>query len=264
MRWQATDIERSPRTKTVVNQLSEEDFKEYLRLKDDKEKLEKAEEIFSKIIVLMLYDIGVKISNPVKEAFLRPKDEITSLSFDTTTKTFDTRGVNKVAVMPNAQVPVVSTKSLDEVSDVSEVDKIVEAQQMDPNKIPITNFQPATAKSLQVLEGQFEGLMRPLDGKQEIRVEIDLSMQQRVPPSGVYALRMYRGADLFSNSRGNGNLSNFQSVGEVPSLWIAEGGGDYRFQIFYFSRLQIWKANVYHKSDSNKWVLYSRFDLNKL
>lgn len=256
----------SEKPQVLQHNLNEEDFKEYLQLKNDKEKLAKAEEIFSKIIILMLYDLGLKVSKETQSAFQ------SSLQITADNKNIDAMAVNKVMQMPKAAIPaLIPTKTqTPDLMDVespssSHAESFMKASQVDLNKVFPTSLQASASTLLEFLEGQFEGVIQPNDGSAEIRIELELRIQERsARPKGIYSLRLFKQGQLFSNSRGSGHLKDFRSLSGQTNIWIEEGGGDYRFQMFYFADTREWKANVYHKNPEDQWKWIGRTDLQKL
>lgn len=244
--------------------LSEEDYAEYLQIKDERAKYQKADEIMGKIILLFLADLGVRVS----------KDQL-SFAKESTEKRAprpapaDIRGesnavrMGKSAALSEARGEISPTKQLamkGVVGNEKELDDIYSDKEVEDflNKVTVTNLfdQLRQARALdrgqlRSLRGTFTGQVH-FDDPAKKRWDVKLIFQGREQEgelTGRAKVELSKDGKAFSTSRSSGNLGkNFSSLpGTSRGILVEANGGEGYFQLYAPQRLNSLVGLYYHR-----------------
>ncbi|MCB0385261.1 MAG: hypothetical protein KDD43_07695 [Bdellovibrionales bacterium] len=244
--------------------LSEEDYAEYLQIKDERAKYQKADEILGKIILLFLADLGVRVSKDQlsfarqsTSEQLRPTEaprvddsigggeqlKKSGLSIETA----EIGGGKHLAEKSNTA----SEKDLDEIYSDKEVEDFL-------NKVTVNNLfdQLRQARSLnrqqlRSLRGTFVGQVH-FDDVSKQRWDVKLIFQGREQDgelTGKAKVELSKDGKPFSTSRSSGNLGkNFSSLpGTSRGILVEANGGEGYFQLYAPQRLNSLVGLYYHR-----------------
>ena len=258
-----------------LDHLNSVDFEEYLSLKSQKDKYEKADEILGKMILIFLADLGFSMSDDkmklarkmadpnkgamgaqVADSSAAPQVEGAEGKGGTETVAADmgdsgkaARAVGKAAQLPQKE------KNVDELTDEIEAKNFLDSVALDELLDQIKSAKRATPAQFETVRGTFSGKLIFDD---PVAKPWDVEMQFEGTPtgesiSGTVDIKMFKQGESkpFSHARGNGDdLKHVQGFpGESQAILINVYGDDGYLQVYSPKRLGYLIANYYHKKD---------------
>lgn len=234
---------------------SESDIKDYLRLKTEKERYYKAEEILGKIMLLFLVDLGIKTSGE-QMVFARTvsqsrkmKDKPVFPDKLTESHEVDPKSLESFSNQPSGQ-----EESLSEAKSILEAEKVLSELRSD-NEIEtflksvslgnlfdsLKNANEMDMEQIRDLRGTFSGELvfdSPLQEKWEVKLIFSGRLESGTLV-GKSRVELAKDGKIFSNSRSNGNLSNLKSLPNGQrGVLIEILGGEGFFQLYSVPQLQ--------------------------
>lgn len=258
--------------KAKLEKLGQVDIEEYLRLKDQKSRYEKADEIMGKILMLMLYDLGIRGTDQQLAKFkerVTPPDGPPSAGGPVDTQAppaADNASAAARAARPKNAPPAPVAKS-DWKANGEKVKEIYRADQVEDflKSVEIPDFFGAlrggtaiTEGQLEMIEGTFTGralFEDPKEAPWNVFMSVNGEMQDG-QPFGEFTVTLSKNGKQFSRvrsgrKRGEKNpikSDNFMGIdGDPNSVIINAYGDDGYFQLYYFPRINEFHGLVYLK-----------------
>lgn len=242
--------------------ISQNEYLEYTKIKDLKQKYEKADELLGKVMVLFLADIGFKaqrISADKLDMVSSDKENVSNVKTDSDaidSPSFTVAPVSTAVV----QEPIIeslkgksalihSLKSREQIVEV--LDKAV----IENPKVAVASGSPVEQKQMKAIEGSFIGEITFFDKKREARnLSWELIPNYRENPIETeFHLRIYGGGKGESVASGRGQLRHVSVLSEDPYAYMVETcGGECYLQMYYNGVRDQFYGNYYELKDANK------------
>lgn len=269
------DSKLTPEVMRKLQDLSEKDIEDYLKLRDQRARYEKAENILTQLLQILIADLGVRVKQGQLEQLQDPASRLPLI--ESAIATQPTPAPAQTPVPTPAQALPAKTAANAEwkrqgalvaeiraENDVREFLKKVEISDLYSELRQTTSL---TQSQLDVLNGAYNGEMTFDDGKQrpwgvELRLNGRLRNNQI---TGNHLLTLAKDGKVFSRSAGRGNITDFTGfVGDPNALLVEAGGDNGYFQLYHFEKLGYLSGNYYQKVGAGNFrkvgtvVLYSR------
>jgi hypothetical protein len=215
--------------------LSQTEFNEYIKLKDESKKAEKAEEILGKVMLLFLANVQMKMTTEVKDYFDKPKKVALDKKEKKTKESVLSKDEKKLEVYINEYK---KAKPLG-VKDSEFVD--VERQMPIEIKSPYAYFKKAKPikeyDKIQKFNGLFSGSMLVTAGKkkgQRHSVELNIAFSDdNGKINGSYESKLSFEGNTYSHNRGGGG--NRQIRRASKGLYLVETSPNSFLHLRYLS-----------------------------
>jgi len=229
--------------KSNLISLSQNDYLEYIKIKDLKQKYEKADELLGKIMLLFLADVGFRLqkSEPV---------EVAAAPVPSATAQVVVAASNAESSAPADKRPTNLTNRGASIRSLGTEKRILDALDV----VIIENPKLEAAKGItpnrrqtKLLEGRYVGTVSFLDGKRaSLSVVWDLNPDySKRGLSGTFSLSIH-GPGQNSESNGRGDIDSIVSLAEDPNGFLVNGCGDRCYlQLYYNSRSDQFYGNYY-------------------
>jgi hypothetical protein len=258
--------------KSKLEALGEVDIEEYLRLKDQKARYEKADEILGKIVQLMIYDLGLRqgegqlarLKGAAAQAKAGAAPSEAMLDPDAAVGSAATRA-KAAPALPSVQTPPPAVRdwkqSAEKLKDVYRSDQVADFLK----SVEIPDFFGAmkggtalNQAQVELLNGTFIGRAVFEDPK-ELPWSVSLftsAEMQSGQAVGEFEVRLSKNGKQFSRTRSSRKRGekkpikqdNFMGIeGEDNAIIINAYGDDGYFQLYFFPRLNEFHGLVYLK-----------------
>jgi hypothetical protein len=244
--------------KEKFQSLTDLEIQEYYLLKNEQEKYRKADEILGKIVLLLLQDLGVRVSESTQKAAQEQSNKITNQSFNQVGLNQEASYKTETSVaskpLPQASSPlnpwVQNEKKLSEVSSPTEVAEYL-------NQVKIENFEDSlkqsksftnTNQSLSELTGRYKGAAQVVNrGKNTVwEIEMTLEANMRGPTlRGLSHILISENGKTFSNSKDSGEVMNFREFSGGSQATLIRASPSINFQSYYIKSREAVIGNVY-------------------
>jgi hypothetical protein len=245
-------------------QLSTVDINEYLILKDQKARYEKADEILGKFLMIMLYDFGLRVSESqlktLKSTVIEPPiaqspsvtPQLPGLSVQNSVpeKAVD----NKIA--PKAKVKQ-NGKLVADLIDDSDVRDFLKKNEI---KNFFNQFQGGALLNqtqMNLLNGDYYGSIIFDDPKAE-PWQVEMHIQGRVIQGryrGQHEIIVTKNGKLLSRTRGSLKDDDYRTLPDDPASFLINAyGDDGYFQLYHFPRRNELSGNFYIKRSVGKFL----------
>lgn len=229
--------------------ISEVDVDEYLRLKDQKEKYEKADEILAKILLIMLHDLGVRTSGP-------QIDQLKTSQTAPPAPPTPTQAVSSITPTPTqaaqakTQTAQYDVSKLNSVTRQSEVTDFLKSAEMPDFSSTLQGGSALNQAQLDLLNGRFTGVAI-FDDPDRAPWQVEIMFFARTGRNslrGRHSIRLSRNGRQFSHTRGEIKDDSYVSPStDSVSVIIDAYAGSAYFHVFYFPRMNAFYGNVYTK-----------------
>ena len=244
--------------KNKLQALTDEQITEYYTLKNDTERLKKADEILAKMMTIFLHDLGLRISRQMQE------DSTAALS-----RTPEPQNYKAAETAPPPQAsppPEVAKTNLNTLRKIESTrhDIINESDKANfLEQTKIQNFDDAlkSAKSysnrtgtLVALQGQFLGIATVTIAKKIRAWGVDLFLDGNVNGNnfnGTAHIKISENGKVFSNSRDRGSLRSFKELNNSDALLIRASPTVY-FQMYLLKGHDSMIGNVYQRNTEDE------------
>lgn len=266
--------------KAKFQQIHDEDFQDYLRLKEHRAKYEKANEILGKIMVLFLAELGLKMNSGDIEK-IQEKLQIANAEEFLPTSSSPTQECragdsgsrlgqhsqqNQAGTNTNNSLWKENEKSLRDPKSPKEIDDFLK-------KVEIEDFfsEIRSAKSVgpQVLEkfvGVYEGTLTFKDPEREpfeVFVELDAEAKEG-KNTGDYKVVLYRNGEPMSQSTGNGDVEFLKQVaGADKAIFLQIGGRSGYFQLYFVNGNKGLIGNYYAEKELANFVIQGQVSMTR-
>lgn len=233
--------------KSSLISISQNEYLEYTKIKDLKQKYEKADELLGKVMILFLADVGFRLQKP---GMVEPGVETPSAT------TIKPEVINHVVEMPIvAPAPTVDSglrgkssaiktltteKQIDEVLDKS----IIANPKAENAKGMVINSQQA-----RILDGRYAGSIKFLDSKREsLSVIWDLAPDYSKSELSVTFTLSIHGTSTNSDSNGSGSIDKIVNLADDKGGYLVSScGGACYLQLYYNSAGDRFFGNYYEE-----------------
>lgn len=260
-----------------LDHLNKVDFEEYLALKSQKDKYEKADEILGKMILIFLADLGFSISDDKMKLARRMAgpdagamgaqgaDSPAASRMETSEGTggpdsagsnAGTSGAGKGAPTSDkvAQLSL-KEKGVDELANETQAKEFLDSVALDELFDQIKSAKRLTPGQFEAVRGTYTGKLQ-FDDTRENPWDVEIQLEgtpEGESINGAVDIKMFKqgSAKPFSHARGKGNdLKNVQGFpGDSQAILMNVYGDDGYLQVYAPKRLGYLIANYYHKKD---------------
>ena len=260
-----------------LDHLNKVDFEEYLALKSQKDKYEKADEILGKMILIFLADLGFSMSDDKMKLAQRmagpdagamgaqgadssaaPRIEGAEGKSgpDSAGPNPSAGGLAKGAAASDkvAGLPL-KEKSVDELANETQAKEFLESVALDELFDQIKSAKRLSPGQFEAVRGTYAGKLQ-FDDNRENPWDVEIQLEgtpEGESINGAVDIKMFKqgSAKPFSHARGKGNdLKNVQGFpGDSQAILMNVYGDDGYLQVYAPKRLGYLIANYYHKKD---------------
>lgn len=223
--------------KSNLISISQNEYIEYTKIKDLKQKYEKADELLGKIMLLFLADVGFKVKKDVSVEQVVATPAAVSSSPNPTPVNNNLSETAVVPSVPQNNPGLVGKSSLikslqTEKQIRDELNKAI----IENPKMEIAKGEAPTQRQARILEGRYTGTIKFLDGKrQNLSVTWDLIPDySKSGLSGTFNLNIH-GPGTDSESSGRGNIDNIVGLAEDKDGFLVSGCGDQCYLQLYYN-----------------------------
>ena len=236
-------------TQREMRQIGETEYQQYLALKDSPEKMQKANELLGKIMVLFLADIGTRLK-AAEQTLKSPAPYVETPSapaptpIESAAKTPPQKPSPEAPTWKNAGTAIGAARREDEALEAmkkAEIDNLVQAIK--------SSTEPSQAQ-IASLNGVFSGEITFGEGREPWHMEFRLAAANRGEGvKGRHSLILSKGGKVFSNSSGRGDLDQYaaESAEEGSAIFIKAGGDLGYFQLYPVANLRAIVGIFYEK-----------------
>lgn len=228
--------------KANLMSISQNEYLEYIKIKDLKQKYEKADELLGKIMLLFLADVGFRVQKSEPVEIATPASEMQA---------------PVVANQPMTQTPATEDKKPTNLTDRSAFirslgneKRIVDALEnvvIENPKLEAAKGTTPSRRQIKLLEGRYVGTVSFFDTKRgSLSVIWDLVPDySKKGLSGTFTLSIH-GPGTNSESSGRGDIDSIVSLAQDPNGVIVNGcGGSCYMQLYYNTRSEQFYGNYY-------------------
>lgn len=253
---------------TAIEQLSKNDYQDYLRIKDADEKLKKADEILGKVMILFLADLSLHISQqknvPVSASVIENSAKPLSVEPSSSVKANPSSTTeNPVAVQP---ATVFNDKKITQAATMKEaLSYLKQVETKDLKSVLSGNFKVTTEQNL-LLQGHYVGVITFDDQTEPWRIEWDVNSDFRDGQlKGQSEIRLSNSKKVFSRSRGQGDIKDFSAWSkDSQAILVNSYGDDGYIQLYYLAHLNKFVGNYYLKDKSGSFKKVGTTFLEKI
>lgn len=233
---------------------SESDISDYLKLKSEKDRHDKAEEILGKIMLLFLVDLGIKTSGE-QMAFARTmsqgrkrKDMVAPVDL-TESHEVTPNSLESISHEPSSQLKSSSEaktileaeKQLNELRSESEIENFLKSVSLRNLFDSLKNAHEIDSEQIREMRGTFSGEL-VFDSPGQEKWDVRLVFSGKIESGtlvGKSKVELAKNGKIFSSSRSNGHLSNLKSLPNGQrGVLIEILGGEGFFQLYSVPQLQ--------------------------
>lgn len=233
---------------------SESDISDYLKLKSEKDRYYKAEEILGKIMLLFLVDLGIKTSGEqmvfartvsqgrkrkdmVAPVDLTESHEVTPNSLESTSH----EPASQLKSSSEAKTILEAEKQLNELRSESEIENFLKSVSLGNLFDSLKNAHEIDSEQIREMRGTFSGEL-VFDSPGQEKWDVRLVFSGRIESGtlvGKSKVELAKNGKIFSSSRSNGKLSNLKSLPNGQrGVLIEILGGEGFFQLYAVPQLQ--------------------------
>ncbi len=238
-----------------IKSFSENEYQDYLNLKDSVEKYKKADELLGKVMVLFLADLSLSLKK--SEPLVDVKASADTSKSEPSTATSSTNKdeiVMSPSTIQNQSTSVLESKLLASQNQ-NEALKILKELELKDIATEIKNTKTLTADQLKLVSGKYVGVVTFDDKTEPWRIEWDLDGKiENGQVVGEQLITLSNSKKVFSRSLGKGSIKDFASFGEDTSaILINSYGDDGYIQLYPFANTGKIFGNYYLKDKNDKF-----------
>lgn len=250
--------------KAKLENIGNVDMQEYLRLKDQKARYEKADEILAKILQLMIYDLGLRQEDQLAQMKARKQVEANTPPDQPSQTTWvenpKVRERQKRISEQSSEKPSwkQNTEKIAEIYRADQVDEFLKSVEIPDFFGAIRSGSSLTAAQVEQLNGSFAG-RAVFDDPKELPWQVIMSVNATLEEGqmfGQFDVRLSKNGKQFSRTRSGRKRGEKQPIkldyfmgleGDANTLIVNAYGDDGYFQLYYFPRLGDFHGLVYLK-----------------
>ena len=270
----AAECKNLSTAKSDLINISQNEYLEYTKIKDLKQKYEKADELLGKVMLLFLADVGFRVQ---KEPVIETNTEqpitasnsqvagggepqslpISKQNSNETVAAVQQANINsgldgKSALIGNLKSGAEIRSALDKA--------IIENPKVETAKGSILSQRQAAP-----LEGNFRGVIRFIDTQREnLNVTWELTPERGAnPPSSNFHLSI-AGPSKSSETNGHGQIGNVSSLAEDPHAFLVNACGDECYlQLYFNAPSNTFYGNYYELNKAKKFDRVGLVELSR-
>lgn len=240
--------------KTNLMQISQHEYLQYTQIKDLKEKYEKADELLGKVMLLFLADVGFRMQKtepPVAAACDPIPAHVNTVN---TTDKFSQESwpATQAAVTATSAIALVNKSALVRTLDSQEkIQQFLSENLIENPKKEFADYNPLTARQIQLLEGIYSGEINFFD-KKKSPYTIFWNLFPEKNGEGRYELRI-EGDGTNNVTSGKGQFKNISTLSTDKNAFIIEACGDSCYmQLYYNAPFNQFFGSYYEKKGNDR------------
>lgn len=263
--------EKSIELKNKLQVLTETEIEDYYRLKTMEERYQKADEILGKIVLLLLKDIGLRISENAKKEINNPNRNV-QIEPVKKTETPQFERFEQLRMQPN---PVKARLSYAEVEKkINDIRSPMQAGEF-LNGVKIEDFASELSKSseftnknnnlLEVI-GKYIGVALVIDNNKNKTWDVEIDISGDLSNSrlrGNSSIKISENGRVFSNSRDRGIIQSLNEFGNDSQATLIRASPSLYFQVYYIKALDSLIGNVYMSGKRNTYERIGTIELKR-
>ena len=221
-------------------QVSKVDMEEYVQLKSQKEKYNKANQILGKMLIIFLAELGLKISGEARDYAegVTNSPEKYAYKESAETKEFSKKNLSNPSEEGVARGWIKKESSLKSINSREEAIKFLE-------EVTFKNFSKSVEKSIFIKEKHFQMLRGTYVGEIQITQPKTqtLGMEMTIEGAsgqwreeGKTSIKLFKNGQLESENTGSGQPKGYRSLSENSTAIIIHLGGSRGFVQLYRAR----------------------------
>jgi len=267
--------------RTKFSALNDIDLEEYVQLKSEKEKFDKANEILGKILVIFMADLGLKVTgsraalarqaSATMDGLANPgAGTIAPVPTSINNGSEQSQGSPVRAETSNANKWTQNEAKLDTLRGDTEVDAFLESTRIQDfaserdASVPLIK-KPGLAEPL---NGAFEGDVNLEEGKVwTMHMEVNGQVMRNGKFQGQAQITLSEGGKVFSRKNDNGDLDgDFRNFAGSDHALLLELSPDLYAQVYYLKAQDEFIGNIYRleKHSGTKYKCIGKFALRRL
>ena len=250
--------------KNKFDQLNNVDFDEYLNLKNQKEKYEKADEILGKILLIFLSDLGLRVTD--KKIEVVKSHLVVDQRSEATSRRSSDGGHSKSEIKTEAASETKShvssnawtknEKNIEQVTSELEGKDFLNSVVIDDLFRELKYSKNLNQDQLLQINGSFTGRIA-FDNKSKTSWEVELELDgyhKDGKAEGKCSIILSKEGRSFSHTSGNGDLRNFKAfAGKSKAILVSANSDRGVFQLYFPSNINTLIGNYYHKQSIGKY-----------
>ena len=266
----------TPEVLKKLEDLSEKEIEDYLKLRDQRARYEKAENILTQLLQILLVDLGVRIKQGQIAQLQDPNSRLALVETPVSTQPLPVQtplaSPTPARALPAKMAAAPSEwkkqgAAAAEVNGDAELKDFLKKVEISDLHNELRQTTSLSQAQLDEINGTFTGEVF-MDDPKERPLAVELRLNGRIRNGqlqGTHFLSLAKDGKIFSRSSGRGNINDFMAIsGDPNALIIATGGDNKYFQLYHFSKMGHLSGNYYQKASSGQYrkigvvVLYPR------
>lgn len=239
-----------------LQSLSDKEYSDYLSTTDPREKLKKGDELLSKIMMLFIADLGVRLGQlkpvefPAQEACAVPA--VSNVASPSKSSGEASAPIAQVMTPSTTERPDLSVRFFVESEDT--IPETVKAHEKKNLFQTIRAGTAVTPNHLRMINGLYTGEIKFHDGAEPWQVEWTANLDMRSgKPSGTHRIKFSKAGKVFSDHSSEGGEHDAFS-GTPHSLLVRANGDKGYMQLFPAENLGMMVGTYYDKKAIDNFV----------
>ncbi len=251
---------------TKLKSISENEYQDYLKLKDSAEKYKKADELLGKVMVLFLADLSINLKSSTTSVAAVVKPEVVPVE-NKVEASVQIEKNQPAENKPNTQSIAAAENKLIAAQTENEALKLLKSVEISDIGKDLHNTKPLSEKQLNLVNGKFIGVVTFDDkNKEPWRIEWELHAELvNGKVTGTQLITLSDSKKVFSRSRSNNLIQDFSAfAGDSSAILINSYGDDGYIQLYPFANTGKIFGNYYLKSKDNSFKKIGIVFLDKI
>ena len=250
------NLDQKNNLKEKFELISKVDFEEFLSLREQKERYEKADEILGKILLIMIHELGIKNGESQLKLLKGHSQKQLSESLEKTTgpkNNVQTKATESTIIAPN------SSSWKNELSQISSIQSEKAARDL-LKKLEVKDLSNELQKGshldkarIDLLTGKFTGQAVFNDPKRKAW-QIEMEFKGKIENGnyeGQHEIILLESGKQISRNSGRPTGGTYVGVeGDPNGIFILVRDGSVFFQIYYFQKLEKFYGLIYERNNS--------------
>lgn len=260
-----TDVQKK------IRSLTEKEILEYYQLKSDSEKLKSADDILGKMVLLFLYDLGIKLQPATQDLILsqiqNQKSGVDPHDVDSSSSPHTSPSQNTAKLVSSRwQDFEILRSQINDDADASRFLEKVSIKDFSETLKLAKNFANRTGQ-INYLNGNFYGKAQVIRNNKSAQWDIEMSIMGDLGKGklhGQVSIKMIENGKVFSQSRGNGTLKEIKEFESESDAIIIRAAPSTYFQLYYLKNQDAFIGNVYaNESEEESLIRIGTISLKK-
>ncbi len=245
------EIQKYNVLKTKFEKLSQVDLEEYVQLKNQKEKYEKADEIFGKILTIFLYDLGIRASHSqlkaLEESSKTPVAKPEEPSIPVVVRSRNDQQHTVITSERNKNW-ITAGRQARELYSENEIEDFLKKTEISDFFSELKSARSLTQEQIQTLNGTYLGEI-VFDDKSKTNWHVEMSLNGQVVNgelTGRSLIVLSENGKAFSTSRHRKRPENFQGFANDENAFLINVYGDKGYlQLYNMERMNMLSGLFY-------------------